>query len=80
MFTMANLKSFLSPYEILLVRAQENKYLGKIFLFYHEIVCCVSLLESPNRGNANKYTKHNIILYKIKKIPKLSLLLPDRAS
>ena len=27
-FTMANLNSFFSPYEILLI-AQENKYLGK---------------------------------------------------
>ena len=37
-FTMANLNSFSSPFEILLI-AQEKKYLKKIVLFYHEIVC-----------------------------------------
>ena len=36
----ANSNSFLSPYEIL-PTAQENKYLGEIFAFYHESVCCV---------------------------------------
>ena len=34
---MANSNSFLSPYEILPI-AQENKYLGIFFLFYHKIV------------------------------------------
>ena len=37
---MANLGSFLSPYEILST-AQENKYLGIFFLFDHEIACLV---------------------------------------
>ena len=46
-FTVPNSNSFLSPYEILPI-AQENKYLGIFFLFYHEIVCCVYSLESPH--------------------------------
>ena len=37
-FTMANLNSFLSPYEILPI-AQENKYFGVIFLFHDATVC-----------------------------------------
>ena len=57
---MANLNWFLSPYEILPM-AQEDKYLG-IFFFYHEIVCCVYLLESPHWGDSNKYTQHTIIM------------------
>ena len=38
---------FFSPYKILPI-AQENKYLGIFFLFYHGIVCCVYSLESPH--------------------------------
>ena len=30
-----------------------------IFLFYHENVCCVYSLESPERGDSNEYTQHN---------------------
>ena len=46
----------------------------EIFLFYHEIVCCVYSLELPHRGNSNEYTQHTIIVKEIKKkIPKLSL-------
>ena len=71
-FIMANSNSFLSPYEILPL-AQENKYLEKIFLFYHEIVCCVYSLESPHWGVSNEYTQHTIIVKEIKKAPKLSL-------
>ena len=53
---MAN--SFLSPYEILPI-AQEIKYLV-IFLFYHEIVCCVySLYEL---GDSNENTRCIIIV------------------
>ena len=44
-----------------------------MFLFYHEIVCCVYLLESPHRGYSNEYTQHTIIVKEIKKIPKLSV-------
>ena len=58
---MANSNSFFSPYEIL-PTTQENKYLGIFFLFYHEIVCCVYLLESPHRGDLNVYTQHTIIV------------------
>ena len=71
-FTKANSNSFLSPYKMLPL-AQENKYFGKFFLFYHEIVCCVYSLELPHQGNSNEYTKHTIIVMEIKKIPKLSL-------
>ena len=42
-FTMANSNTFLNPHEIL-PKAQGHKYLG-IFLFYHEIVCCVYSLK-----------------------------------
>ena len=52
---------FFSPYKILLI-AQENKYLGIFFLFYHGIVCCVYSLESPHRGDSNEYTQHTIIV------------------
>ena len=76
---MANSYSFLSPYEIL-PKVQEKKIFRKIFLFYHEIVCCVYLLESPHRGDSNEYTQHTII---VKKIENISLndhdLLPDLA-
>ena len=59
-FTMANLNSFLSSYEVLAI-AQENKYL-LIFLFFHEIVYCVYSLESPHRGDSNEYIQHTIIV------------------
>ena len=42
--------------------AQENKYLMMFFLFYHGIVYCVYLLESPHRGDSNEYTQHTIIV------------------
>ena len=57
---MAYSNSFLSPYEILPI-VQENKYLGKPFLFCHEIERCVYSLESPHRGDSNEYTQHTII-------------------
>ena len=37
------------------------------FLFCRENVCCVYSLESPHRGDSNKYTQHTIILYKSEK-------------
>ena len=62
LFTMDDLNSFFSPYKILPI-AQENKYLGIFFLFYHGIVCWVYSLELPN-----EYTQHAIILLKIENI------------
>ena len=56
-----NSNSFLSPYEVLSI-AQENKYLRKFFLIYHEIVRCVYSLESPHRGDSNECTQHTIIV------------------
>ena len=77
-FTMVNSNSFLSPYDILPL-AQENKKLREIFLFYHEIVCCVFSLESPHRGDSNEYTQHTIIVKEIKKTLNYRYLLPDLA-
>ena len=34
----------------------------EIFIFYHEIVCCLYSLESPRRGDSNEYTQHTIIM------------------
>ena len=74
LFTMANSNSFVSPYEILPL-AQENKY-REIFLFYHEIVCCVYSSESPHRGDSNEYTQYTIIVKEIKKSLNYRYLLP----
>ena len=62
-FIMDDSNFFLSPYEILLI-AQENKYIvfREIFLFFHEIVCCVYALELPHQGDSNEYTQHTIIV------------------
>ena len=60
-FTLDDSNSFFGPYKILPI-AQENKYLGIFFLFYHGIVCCVYSLESPHRGDSNEYTQHTIIV------------------
>ena len=76
-FTVDDSNSFFSPYKILLI-AQENKYLGIFFLFYHLIVCCVYSLELPHRGNSNVYTQHTIIVLKIEKISlNYRYLLPE---
>ena len=40
-FTMANSNYILSPYEILLTGLRKQIF-REIFLFYHEIVCCVT--------------------------------------
>ena len=64
-FTMANSNSFVSPYEILptaQTKKQKQKNQRKILLIYHEVVCCVYSLESPHRGDSNKYTQHTIIV------------------
>ena len=54
----------LRPKEILPI-AQENKYFEiyfrEMFLFYHENICCVYLLESAHQGYSNEYTQHAII-------------------
>ena len=60
-FTVDDSNSFFSPYKILPI-AQENKYLGIFFLFYHGFVCCVFSLESPHRGDSNEYSQHTIIV------------------
>ena len=41
LLTMANLNSFLSPYEILPISQEEQNIIKEIFLFYNEIVCCI---------------------------------------
>ena len=56
-FTMADSKSFLSSHEILLIA--QKQIFKEIFLFYHEIVCCVYSLELPHQGDSNKYTQQN---------------------
>ena len=58
---MDHSNSFLSPYEILPI-GPGNEYLGKMFRFYQEIVCCVYSLESPHRGESYKYTQQTIIV------------------
>ena len=76
-FTVNDSNSFFSPYKILPI-AQENKYLGIFFLFYHGIVRCVYSLESPRRGDSNEYTQHTIIVWKIEKISlNYRYLLPE---
>ena len=67
-FTVDDSNSFFGPYKILPV-AQENKYLGICFLFYHGIVCCVYTLESPHRGDSNEYTQHKSLCRKSKRFP-----------
>ena len=61
-FTMANLNSFLSPYEVLLI-AQENKYLGKYFIVKLYVVCTHCLMSTLNI---------QLLCRKSKKISKLS--------
>ena len=63
-FTMAESNSFLSPYEILPIAPEKKKknIFKEIFLFYHEIICCVYSLESPHRGDSNEYSQHTIIV------------------
>ena len=82
---MANLNSFLSPYEILL-SVQENNYSGIFceifFFFYHEIVCCVYSSESHHRGDSNVYTQHTfyvVVFYMEdqKSFPNYPHVLPD---
>ena len=60
-FTMDDSNSFFSPYKIPPI-AQENKYLGIFFLFYHGTVCFVYSLESPHRGDSNEYTHHTTVV------------------
>ena len=49
------------------------KQIGKkIFLFYHEIVCCMYSLEFPHRGDSNEYTQQPLLSRRLKTIPKVS--------
>ena len=58
---MANSNTLFSPYEFFSdsLKKQIFRY---IFLFYHEIICCVYSLESPHRGDFNEYKQHTIII------------------
>ena len=70
--TLDDLNSFFSPYTILPI-AQENKYLGIFFLFYHGIVCCVYSLELSHEGNFNEYSTYSHCVVNLKDFSKLSL-------
>ena len=60
--------------------SSRNKTFKEIFLFHHEIVCFVYLVESPHRGDSNEYTQHAIIVQKIENISlNYCYLLPDLA-
>ena len=43
-------------------RSLQKHFLGEIFFFHHDIVCCVHSLESSHRGDSNEYTQHTIIV------------------
>ena len=47
-----------------------------MFLFYHEIVCCVYSLESHTQCDSNENTQHTIIEEKIEKNPLNIAILP----
>ena len=68
-FAIANSNSFLSPNNF--SDSSRKQIFQKIFLFYHEIVCCVYSLESPHWGDSNEHPQHTIIVCKIdkKKLP-----------
>ena len=72
-FTMANSISFFSPLRNS-SDCSRKQIFREIFVFRHEIVCCVYSLESPRRGDATEYTKHTIIVKSVdrKYFPKLS--------
>ena len=60
--------------------SSRKKIFKEIFLFYHEIICCVYSLESPPRSDSNEYTQHTIIVQKIETISlNYRHLLPDLA-
>ena len=42
--------------------SSRKQIVNDVFLFYHEIVCCLYSLESPHRGDSNEYTQHIIIV------------------
>ena len=56
-FTLDDSNCFLS-----LQNPSRKQIFRDFFLFYHEIVCCVSSLESPHRGDSNENTQHTIIV------------------
>ena len=78
-FTMANSNLIFESLRNSSASSRKQMF-REIFLFYHEIVCCVYSLESPHRGDSNEYTQHTTI---VKEIKKKSLnyryLLPDLA-
>ena len=43
--------------------------IGISFHFLYQKVCCVFSLESPHRGDSNKYTQHTIFNMKKKNQP-----------
>ena len=60
--------------------SSRKQILREVFLFYHEIVCCVYILESSHRYDSNEYTQHTIILLKTENISlNYRHLLPDLA-
>ena len=60
-FTMANSNSFFETLWNSSDSSRKHIFI-EIFLLYYEIVCCVYSLESPHRGDSNKYTQHTIIV------------------
>ena len=64
--TMANSNSFFESLRNYSDSSIKQTF-WEMFLFYHEIVCCVYSLESPRRGDSNEYTQRTIIVEKIKK-------------
>ena len=52
---------FLSPYEIIPITPEKHIF-EEIFSFCHDFVCLVYPLESPHRGDSNRYTQHTIIV------------------
>ena len=76
-FTVDDSNSFFSPYKIL-PNSSRSQIFRDFFLVFHGIVCCVHSLESPHRGDSNKYTQHTIIVKKIEKITlNYRYLLPE---
>ena len=61
---VADLNSFLVRKKFFrkLQKSNISGHFREMFLFYHEHVCGMYSLESPHRGDFNKYTRHTIIL------------------
>ena len=50
-----------------LSHSPRKRIFREIFLFHHEIVCCVYSLESPDRVDSDEYAQHTIIVWTIEK-------------